>query len=334
MSGAGNMKFLIAGLGSIGRRHLNNLVALGQDQITLYRTGHATLDDVGGSYPVVYDLDRAMADGPDAVIISNPTALHMPVAEAATRSNAHILLEKPISHTFDSLRGFESVLADSTSRVLVAYQFRFNPGLGVIKDLLVCKTIGPPVSFQSRWGEYLPDWHPWEDYRQSYAAQSQMGGGVVLTLSHPIDYLRWLFGDVAQLRAEVGKRSALELNCEDYADAELIFRDGVCGNLHLDYDSQPKVHDLAILCERGSIQWDYLSNTVTVNLENGETKTIRPPSGYERNQMYLDEMAHFIAVCRGESEPRCTYQDGKQALNIAIGILQSGRYHDQVIFED
>ena len=333
MIDSGGLKFLIAGLGSIGQRHLKNLRALGQEQITLFRTGRSTLSDPDLPFPVFYNLDEALAGQPDAVIIANPTSLHMSVAEKAAASGAHIFLEKPISHTMDSLQNFERVLERSASRVFVAYQFRFNAGLLNIKKLLHDKVLGDALSFQSRWGEYLPDWHPWEDYRQSYAARADMGGGVVLTLSHPIDYLRWFFGEVASLSAEIGNRSDLELACEDYADAQLAFHSGVIGELHLDYYTKPKVHDLSIQCQNGSIQWDYLSNAVQIQRLNGVTELIPPPEDDERNNMYLDEMAHFIAVCRGESEPLCTYQDGRQALQIALGILQGGRYHDRVIFE-
>jgi predicted dehydrogenase len=328
------LKFLIAGVGSIGRRHLDNLLALNQSAIILYRTGKGTLGDLAQDFPTYHDLSAAMAQKPDAVIISNPTALHMPVAEAAARSAADIFLEKPISHTFDSLQGFEAAMEASRSQVFVAYQFRFNAGLKKIKEILENGSLGKPVSFISRWGEYLPDWHPWEDYRNSYAARPELGGGVVLTLSHPIDYLRWFFDDVAWLTADTGNRSALDLACEDYADAHFVFRSGVQGDLHLDYDTRPKVHDLQIHCESGEVFWDYDTNIVKVSAANGAVQEIFPPTGYDRNQMYLDEMAHFLAVCERKEKPICTYHDGKQALNIALGILQSGRYHDQVIFED
>ncbi len=334
MSHPKKMKFLIAGLGSIGRRHLKNLMILGYDDIILYRTGKGSLGEIDKDFPVFTTLDSAMAENPDAVIISNPTALHMPVAEMAARSGAHIFLEKPISHTLDSLYGFESILEKSKSKVFVAYQFRFNPGLEQIKEMLSKEIAGRPVSFISRWGEYLPDWHPWEDYRESYAARPDLGGGVVLTLSHPIDYLRWFFGEVRTLIAEVGNKSNLALDCEDFADVKLTFRNGVEGSLHLDYFSRPKVHDLQIQCEKGTINWDFASNTVVLAKGKGDIEKFLPPDQFERNQMYLDEMAHFVEVCLTDQKPHCTYEDGKKTLDIGLGILQSGRYDDRVIFEE
>jgi len=328
------MKFLIAGLGSIGRRHLQNLEALGERDITLYRTGKSTLRDLDNDYPVYDDIHTAIKEQPDAIVISNPTALHIPVAIIAARSDIDIFIEKPLSHAFDNLQAFEVTLQNSASKVFVAYQFRFNAGLKKIKLILDQKELGNPVSFQSIWGEYLPDWHPWEDYRNSYAARKDMGGGVVLTLSHPIDYLRWFFGDVAELKAEVGKRSDLDLDCEDYAEADMTFQSGVKGKLHLDYGSKPKVHHLSIQCEQGKIEWDYSTSIVEINSLDGAVRSIHPPADYARNQMYIDEMAHFITLCQDDIEPICSYQDGKKALDIGLGILQSGRYQDRVIFEE
>ncbi len=185
------MKFLIAGLGSIGRRHFRNLRALGENDLVLYRTNRATLpnDELAGS-PVETDLAQALAGKPDVVIVSNPTSLHLDTAIPAARAGCHLFLEKPISHSLERVDELAAAVRQSGSRVLVGFQFRFHPGLRKAAALLAEGAIGKPLAFHVHWGEYLPGWHPWEDYRQGYAARSDLGGGVVLTLSHPLDYLR------------------------------------------------------------------------------------------------------------------------------------------------
>ncbi|MCD6356289.1 MAG: Gfo/Idh/MocA family oxidoreductase [Anaerolineaceae bacterium] len=329
------MRILIAGLGSIGRRHLRNLVSLGEKDIVLYRTHKSTLPDKElGIFPVENDLEQAFKTNPEAVIISNPTSMHMRIAEEAAKANVHIFLEKPISHTVDSLRAFEGMLKNSSSIVYCAYQFRFNPGLQVVKQLIVSEEMGRPLSFQSFWGEYLPGWHPWEDYRKSYAASKKMGGGVVLTLSHPVDYLRWFFGEVQELFAYTGNLSELEIDVEDTADVLLQYRNGVLGTLHLDYYHSPKKHDLLITCTKGTIRWEYKTSTVQLEIPSGNIREIKPAVGYERNKMYLDEMRHFLQVCQSGVEPICSYNDGKKVLETAWGILTSGKYHERVIFEE
>ena len=329
------MKILIAGLGSIGRRHLRNLISLGEKEITLFRTHTSTLvDDELHDLPVEMDLDKAFAEKPDAVIISNPTAMHMKVAVQAAKANSHIFLEKPISHSIESLMPFESALESSSSTVLTGYQFRFNPGLEAIKKIISNEEIGRPISFQCAWGEYLPDWHPWEDYRNSYAANQDLGGGVVLTLSHPLDYLRWIFGEIRELYAITGKFSDLEINCEDTAEVLITYANGVIGGLHLDYYQQPKKHELSIICSDGIIHWEYETSDVRIEKASGEIVEIGTNQIYERNQMYLAEMSHFLDICKKGVLPVCGYEDGKKALEIAWGILQSGKYHDRVIFEN
>lgn len=168
------MKYLIAGLGSIGRRHMRNLVALGERDIVLYRTGKSTMpeDDLAG-FPQETDLQEALnKHKPDAVIVSNPTALHLDIAIPAAQAGCHILLEKPISHSMDRLDILQSAVKKSGSQVLVAFQFRFHPGLLRAKQLISDGEIGRVISAHVHFGEYLPAWHPWEDYRKGYAARA------------------------------------------------------------------------------------------------------------------------------------------------------------------
>src|SRR4030065_327636 len=159
------MRFLIAGLGSIGKRHLRNLIALGERDIILYRTYKGMLHDADlQSFPVERTLDAALSHHPDAVIISNPTRLHMDVAIQAARVGCHILLEKPIADSMDQVPEFIEAVRAGGGQVLVGYHFRFHPGLQQVRHLLEDEAIGQPVSARAHWGEHLPGWHPWEDY--------------------------------------------------------------------------------------------------------------------------------------------------------------------------
>ena len=327
------MRFLIAGLGSIGRRHLRNLAALGQNDILLYRTHQSTLDDDElAPYLVETDLSAALAQGPDAVVIANPTALHMRVAVPAAQQGCALFIEKPLAYRPEDLAELEAALKNGKSPVFSAYQFRFNPGLAKVKQLMDEGAIGRPLSFQSCWGEYLPDWHPWEDYRQGYAARKDLGGGVVLTLCHPMDYLRWLFGEVREVFAFTGHLSDLEVDVEDTAEAVLRFENGLIGNLNLDYYRRDKRHDLEVVGTLGTLYWDYADSAVRLRTPQGE-QCFPAPQGFERNRMFLDEMAHFIELTAGKVASRCTFEDGKKALELAWGILQSGHYHQRVIYD-
>lgn len=180
------MKFLIAGLGSIGRRHLRNLLALGERDILFYRTYRSTIaDDEFAGFRVETNLEAALASGVQAVIIVNPTSLHLDVAVPAAQAGCHLLIEKPLSHSLDGIDRLQEALKASGAQVLMGFQFRFHPGLQRIAQLLQAGAIGRPVSARAQWGEYLPAWHPWEDYRLGYSARQDLGGGVVLTSLSP-----------------------------------------------------------------------------------------------------------------------------------------------------
>ena len=182
------MKYLIAGLGSIGRRHMRNLIALGERDIVLLRTRKTTLpEDELAPFPQETDLQEALEKHkPNAVIVANPTSLHLDVAIPAAEAGCTILLEKPISHSMEGVDKLQTAVQKSGAKVLVAFQFRYHPGLVRAKQLITDGEIGRIVSAHVHFGEYLPGWHPWEDYRQGYAARADMGGGVVLTQCHCI----------------------------------------------------------------------------------------------------------------------------------------------------
>ncbi len=256
------MKILIAGLGSIGRRHLRNLIALGEKDIILYRTGKSTLDDAElASFETYTDLNEALAQKPEGVIISNPSALHMDIALPAARAGANLLIEKPVSDTLDGLDELQETLDAHGKRAMTGFHFRYHPVLQDIKRIIQDQTLGKVLYARAHWGEYLPDWHPWEDYRQTYAARADLGGGVVNTLSHPFDYLRWLLGEVDSLSAQLAHLSALELSVEDHADVSLKFASGVMASARAsDYYQKLLPHTSSLSVLKGRILWEDASS--------------------------------------------------------------------------
>ncbi len=320
------MKTVIAGVGSIGRRHLQNLISLGEKDIVLLRTYHSTIKESAfENLPLVTSVEEALALKPDAVIIANPTMLHLPVAIPAARAGCSILMEKPVSSSSSGVDELKIALDNGGGKFLTGFQFRFNPGLQQVERWLRENRIGKVISAYSCWGEYLPDWHPWEDFRQSYAARADLGGGVVNTLCHPLDYMRWLLGEVSDLSATTSN-CGLELDVEDTADITLRFACGTQAHVHLDYLQRPGEHTLKLVGTEGTITWD--NATTTARCYSAAQKTwedIRPPDGFERNTMFMDEMRHFIQVVRGEVDPVCTLEDGIAALEMTQAIYHSAQ---------
>ena len=315
-------ELLIAGSGSIGRRHLENLRQLGHDAV-LYRSGRR---DPNAPAPLAreeYELPRALAAGPRAVLVCNPSALHLSVATAAARAGRHLLVEKPLA---DSLAGVAELQREVERRGLVAlvgFQYRFHPGLRRVKAWLDDGALGEVVSAQVHWGEDLAAWHPGEDWRRSYAARADLGGGALRTLCHPFDYLRWLLGEVELVSALVSHR-ALGLDVEDLAHVSLRFRSGVLASVVLDYLQRPRAHDLELVGTRGRIRWSDADGSAFLHDSRRDRVTpFLPPPGFSRNEMFLDELRHFLACLDGAETPACPLEDGVQALRVSLAALRS-----------
>jgi predicted dehydrogenase len=328
------MKYLLAGFGSIGRRHFRNLLSFGERDIVVYHTQHSTLpiEELAG-FAVESDLRAALSYQPDAVIITNPTALHLQVAIPAAQCGCHLLIEKPLSHSLARLDELKAAVKQNRCRVLVGYQFRFHPGLQQLKKLLDQGAIGKPISAQAHWGEYLPSWHPWEDFKLGYAARTELGGGVVLTLSHPLDYLRWLLGDVESLKAFTSNKG-LNLPVEDTAEICLRFKNGAMGNIHLDYIQRPPSHWLEVIGTLGTLYWDNSDGITRLAHAGADGKAdvwqdFDLPGGFERNTLFLDELRHFNDVLNGKARPVCNLRDGEMALRLALAALKGQESHFQ-----
>ena len=330
------MRFLICGLGSIGQRHVQNLLTLGEDDIVFYRTGKATLSSSEfARFPMEDDLSRAIEKWkPQAAIISNPTSLHMDAALPLARAGIHLLIEKPISDAREKVLDLQATLNETGAKVLVGYQFRFHPGLQQVKTMMAEHAIGKVHTARVFWGEYLPDWHPWEDYHLAYSARRELGGGVVLTLSHPLDYLRWLFGDVEAVTAEIGNSKSLDIDVEDTADFKLEFN-GVEASVHLDYLQSPKRHWMDVSAESGTLHWDYADAAVDLRKsstnDERQTKDARP---FQRNEMFLQEMAHFIDLIRDDIDPVCSIEDGLKVLEVALAVHKSAQEDQRIVMKE
>lgn len=316
------MKILIAGLGSIGRRHLRNLRALGMQDLIILRSGRSTLPDLEqetAGLRVVSDLGEALAQGPQGVVVATPTTLHMDVAIPAARAGCSLLLEKPIAGDLARVGELRAALQAGRGQALVGFQFRYHPTLQTAARLIAEGALGEPYYARSHWGEYLPAWHPWEDYRQGYAARRDLGGGVLRTLCHPFDYLRMLLGEYAVTGAQTLPRSLLGLEVEELAEVQLAFMQGALGSLHLDYLQQPPSHTLEVSGIKGRLLWDNADGRLRWQVAGQAAwQESLPPADFERNQLFLAETANFLGMLRGEEAPLCTLEDGVAALEAVL----------------
>ena len=318
---------LIAGLGSIGRRHFANLRALGFSNFVFFRTYQATQPDADtSSWPSTPNLEEALSHKPTIAIVSNPSAKHLEVATAAAVAGCHLFIEKPLSHSLDHCQDLADVVRQKQLTTQIGCQFRFHPLLISLREQLRSSRLGEVLGARAEWGEYLPDWHPWEDHRQSYSARADLGGGVVLTLIHPLDYMYWLFGPVQDVQASIRSVPSLQTAAgDDWAEITLQFTSGVIGQVHLDYVQKPPVHRLCVWGERGRATWDYHAGTLCWEAADGPVELEHVPSGFERNTMFIDEMRHFLDAVEHRRTSNIPLEDGIAVLDIALRAKQNAQ---------
>jgi predicted dehydrogenase len=330
------MKALFVGLGSIGQRHLRNLIQLKPNiELIAVRSSRAspTLNEnneviQGKSIKDLYEIEeyeslsKALRKNPDLVFITNPSSLHVATAIKALNSGSFVFIEKPLSHQWqgvDELLRLEKLF--NQKKVSVGYQFRFHPALNHIKKLLNEKAIGNVVNARFVNGEYMPNWHPYEDYRYSYAARNELGGGALVTQIHDIDLSIWLFGNPNKLFTIGGQLSNLEIDVEDSVQLLLEFTNNETNfpvSINLDYLQWPPEKSITIIGDKGSIKCDLINMEVIINNRINDSKDIIKYPNFSRNDMFLEEMKNFLSFAEGNEKPAVDLETASDSLRIAL----------------
>jgi predicted dehydrogenase len=342
------MKILIIGLGGIGQRHVRNLRALFGDSIEIlaYRVRgriHVVTPAMSAdasrnvedeySIRVFSSLDAALSEGPNAAFVCNPSNMHVPAALAAVRSGCDVFIEKPVSH---SMNGTPELLHEAAARnaiVMVGYQLRFHPCIIKLAEILESGVLGNLLAGRATIGEYLPNWHPFEDYRQMYASRADLGGGVVLSQIHELDYLYSYFGLPGRVYAVGGHWSELEIDVEDTASILMEFE--LAGRplpiqLHQDYLQSPPNRQCEVIGDRGRAIMDLHELSVSVFTRGDPSPVHYRFAGFERNQLFVNQLKHFMECLNTRKRPIVDLQDGLQSLRMALAVKQSMITHQPV----
>jgi predicted dehydrogenase len=315
-------RLLIVGLGSIGRRHARLARILVPDvKIAVLR--HRGCEDVNepGIDYCFTSIAAALEFRPQVAVIANPASHHLAVALCLARAGVHLLVEKPIA---DSVRGVSDLLEICRARgltLMVGYNLRFLPSLRRFRELLEQRRVGRVLSARAEVGQFLPSWRPGTDYRMTVSANAALGGGVLLEVSHEIDYLRWLFGVVEWVSAVTRKQSGLEIDVEDTAHVVLGFAGEtavppVVAALNMDFIRHDATRSCTAIGETGSLRWNALAGTVEVFEQGADAWECLFAHPHQRDESYLAEWRHFLQCIAEGSAPLISGHDGLAVLRI------------------
>lgn len=309
------MKVLLVGCGSVGRRHLRNLIALNQvKKIFVYSKVKNCLNDLSDKQKVsiVSSLGNVQVD---LAIIANETYKHVGTAIILAKKKIHLFIEKPLSHHLSTKLGLLSkIVSRNKLKLSVGYNLRFLGAIKLIKTILSQHILGDIYFVKIEVGQYLPSWRSGRDYWACYSASKRRGGGVALDLSHEIDYMRYLFGDPHSFKAVKTKVSDLKIDSDDIFEGIYVYDRFIC-SVHMDYLQKGKKRIIRIEASKGSLVCDLISKKIIIEI-NDKKKIIADKKLFDLDRTYIQEILSFTRSIENDHKPEVTFEDGVKALEL------------------
>jgi len=320
------MKILIIGFGSIAKRHINNLIHNINCEIIVYsrRKNIRFLDHK--KINVLNSLEKCLLEKPDVAFITNETAFHIPMAIKMAKSGLDLFIEKPLSNSTNGIKTLQKIVKQKKLVTQMGCNLRFHKCIIKIRQLINQKKIGRVISIQSENGSYLPDWHTHEDYRKGYASDRQLGGGIILTMIHDIDYLYWIFGNPKSIFSVSGKFSDLDISAEDYCSSIIEFKNNITAELHLDFFQRPEFRGCKIKGTKGVIYWNSDKNEIRLFKHRKKIwEVVLALKKFQRNEMYIDEIIHFLKCVKNRKQTINNLDEGIKTMKIALAMKKSSK---------
>jgi len=333
-------RFLIVGLGSIGIRHARLVrKMMPETQIAVFRHQNALPPPDIEVDHCFSSIEEVRHFKPQVAVIANPASHHLDMALALARQGVHLLVEKPISNKATRrILELIQVCKEQGLALMTGYNLRFLPSLNVFRDLLLQNKAGKVFSIRAEVGQYLLDWRPDSDYRQTVSAQEKLGGGVLLELSHEIDYLQWLFGRVDWVKAHVDFHSDLEIDSEDTAYLLLGFESGELeaqrvASLNMDFIRHDTTRQCVVIGDKGTLRWNGVEGKVDFFSASGSEWDVIFSDQPERDLTYREEIMHFVSCVKNGEIPKVTGEDGLATL-VVVDAAKKSSEEGKVIYPE
>lgn len=316
------MRALVLGVGSAGRRHIANLATLapGSSIVVLERSARPDAIPDGVPFATTPDLDAALKHRVDFAIVSSATAEHIEVLPALIRAGIPLFVEKPVVATRRQLDELVAVI-DSTGydrTSMVGCNLRFLPSLAALHDVHAAGRLGKVHRAHFEAGQWLPDWRPKQDYRESYSADPLRGGGVLLDLIHEIDAARWLLGEFETVAAVAGSWSSLDIRSEDVAALLLSRPGGPVVSIALDYISRVPIRRYVLVGELGTAVWDLAARSVTLSTKGAPPVALANAEDFDVSRTYLAAMQEFVSAVVADGQTSQPLDEGLRSLDLAL----------------
>jgi len=317
------LTFLICGLGSIGKRHLKILKSFSGHKFIALRSGKSAIQSEEKVDEEISGFDQISRFKIDGALITNPTSLHISTAVEIAKLGIPMFIEKPLGKNLDDMSTLETLVQQKNIPVLIGYNLIYHPGIDAIRNFISEGKIGKVISAKAQFGTYMPEWHRYEDYKKSYAANSSLGGGVVLTSIHEQNYLTDMFGEVKDVKAMETVGNVIGIDAEEGIEILMKHKNGVVSNIHLNFFQKPYYRNCQVIGTEGTLYWDFMIPEVEI-LYKDKTENKKLGNGPVEllEASYINQMKHFVDVIEMKTEPRISLKKGIDDMNVALRILK------------
>lgn len=315
---------LVCGAGSIGQRHITNLMELGVTVIA-WRARKDKLSELADKFKisVFADLNEAL-DACDAVIIATETHRHTEIALIAAQKKKHLFIEKPVSHNLENLEKLSQISSKNQLVIEVGCMLRVSETLNKLKEIIDTQKYGPVLTYRTVMGQSLDTWRPDSDYRISYSADSARGGGALMDLIHQIDLVQYLFGQITNVYCFNQTIGPLEINAETISSLTLQSKSGISGQVQVDMISPIYRGNIEVVTTDALLIWDIQKNQLSINQADTETILILPRSGFQRNDFFMAHMKHFLSrISDKKMSEVASLKEGVTAINVVLTAYKS-----------
>jgi predicted dehydrogenase len=323
---SGRKSVLIAGVGSIGERHLRCFLVTGRAQVSICEINPALRQKIAQQYGVertYASLEEALTMRPDAVVICTPAHLHIRMAAAAARAGAHLLIEKPLSTSLEGIEALQEDLAKSGRVASVAYVMRAHPALCAMRQALMNGRFGEPVHLVATHGQNFPFYRP--TYRETYYSDRATGGGAVQdALTHIVNAGEWLVGPIDRLVADSSHQVLEGVEVEDTVN--VLTRHGqAMGCFSLNQHQAANEGTLTVICKGGMARFESHHDRWRWMVEPGSAWHDEPTGALQRDALFERQAAAFLDAVDGEKHPACPLPEAIQTLRVNLAILASAK---------
>lgn len=291
--------YAVVGMGSIAKRHLANLRHLHSDAKIYSVSASGRNTELPLHADAVIGLQQLLEEKPEYVIVASPAPYHSEVAQKFLAHNIPVLIEKPLAHNVETCIAIQNFCMQQPNKaVAVGYCLRFLPSALVVKDYLDRSLLGTIYNVNASVGQYLPAWRADKSYKDSVSANKELGGGALLELSHELDYLQWMLGDLTLQHSWLRTTDELGLEVEDIANLVMLSDKHTYVTVHLDFIQKSTKRNCEFIGQHGRLVWDLLANTVTLHHAKGQDTLYSEPD-YNKNGMYLAMLTAFENMQQG-----------------------------------